>query len=267
MVKKVKRKTGRRAVKKQSISGIGHRQRAQRRSSGPSGSHKKLRATPAIPTYYITSNTKVLCHCDETGSNLWTNDATAHLIYESGNVTLSPQGTAKFGDYSAAMDGDDGLALINHADFYPTDEDFTIDMWIYFTGWNGAGAQALASIWKGGGSFIWTYNHQNSLFYFSYNYPGTVTITSDSFVAETGQWYHFAAIRYEDNLTFYVNGVDYGGGAIGAIQSHSDYLYFGCIDEPTKYGLVGYMDEIDYHIGEARWTEEFTPPTGPYEAE
>jgi hypothetical protein len=217
--------------------------------------------TPEEPPLYITENTIILLHADE---EPWVNSGTgSHVIYESGNVTLSPEGVFKFGSRAAAFTGVDGFAFTNHEDFFLAANDFTIDMWVYFTGFTSNG-NTFAGSWNSGGAYIFTYDSANSKLRFVYNYPGTQTILSDNWTAETGQWYHVAAVRYNDNLTFYVNGVDYGGGAIGTIMTPNDMLTFGCLLEASKYGIKGYMDEIDFHVGEARWTSEFTPPTSPY---
>ena len=68
-------------------------------------------------------------------------------------------------------------------------------------------------------------------------------------------------------LTGYVDGV-----AVASAEDTINYSQTGLVvgalrgadDLITGEWLTGWMDEIRVSIGIARWTANFTPPTGPY---
>ena len=78
-------------------------------------------------------------------------------------------------------------------------------------------------------------------------------------------WTHVAVVRSGSTFTVYINGIADGivtyAGAIPVISGAT--LFIGTID-PSVNWLNGYIDELRFSNGIARWTANFTPPTAPY---
>jgi hypothetical protein len=82
------------------------------------------------------------------------------------------------------------------------------------------------------------------------------------------EWTHIAVVRSENTLSIFENGDEVLEQAIdfyirdnntqalkiGALTGNDQWYYFG-----------GYLDEVRISTGVARWTDDFTPPTAPYD--
>ena len=92
---------------------------------------------------------------------------------------------------------------------------------------------------------------------------GTTKINTNDDLA-TNQWQHVAVVRNGSSLKLYIDGVEKGSGTNNDnIQTTSELVIGSCHEKDDRY-VTGYIDELRISKGIARWTEEFTPESGPY---
>jgi hypothetical protein len=226
-------------------------------SSSLSSSSSSSESVSGIGIGGIDQLTVIMLHMDEdpfedSSQNNWT-------VTETGNVIRSST-QSKFA-CAAFFDGDDSLRIADDPIIHPSGSDFTIDLWVYFDSFN-VQYNNLASQWSFGGAWIWDYDSLNTRFQFAYN--GATVITGNSITVNTATWYHMAAVRDNNTLNFYLDGVFAGSGAIATITTDDDDPFIVGNSGDNNNGINGYIDEFRYSKDIARWTSNFTPPTSPY---
>lgn len=210
--------------------------------------------------------TKLLIHADEvSGSTALADSASVpKTITAYGNAsTTSAQG--KFGN-SAAFDGaGDYLSVPANTDFNFGSGDFTIDMWININ--------TLTD-------YVILYDHITTNPYYGwrvaltsagvpylnilYNGSAVVDITSSSALI-AGVWQHLAAVKNGNVYSIYIDGVQKATATYSStLPSAQQIVYIGKSSIANQYYMNGYIDEFRVSKGIARWTANFTPPTGPY---
>jgi len=200
--------------------------------------------TPTEP-YTTDSGTVLLLHMDGDQSE------SQHTVTFNGNPQL--YATGKFNG-SMYFDGTgDYLSLSDDSDWDFGTGDFTIDFWInpgvlpanYFE----LSGTATGDMFIGGRSGTVGIGRVNVAW--DQEYVGGLSTTT---------WAHIAFVRFSGVLTIYVNGL-----SIGSDNNTNDYdfnsLYVG---RQSGYYYTGYIDELRFSKGIARWTSNFIPPTGPY---
>ena len=190
-------------------------------------------------------------------------------------TTFSPY---RHGGYSTFFDGTgDFLSVADHADFEIGSGDFTMEAWIYLTGYsNSYGGYYAGGIMgkdsSGNRSFTFsvqaTSNSYTGLQLYLFN-GGTATSTIGTASMGLNQWYHVAATRSSGTVKLFLNGTQIQSGTnstnvdnlsaplvVGASSSFSNY----------EYRLKGYMRDARFINGTAVYTSGFTPPTEPLTA-
>jgi hypothetical protein len=234
---------------------------------------------PPVKAYGGAGNdsyTKLLLHGEGADGSIFINDAS---WYNPKSITRSTGGDvqvdtsqAKIGTGSIIFDGTgDYLTAPNSADWNLVDGDFTIDFW-YRIDDLPAAFDCIFSNRENTGDYSqgFAFFLRNDLqkVYFSWYDSDNVgyTITSDNtYAADT--WYHIAAVRYNNILKLYVNGVaqsttrDLTGKTN---KTEITVLTIGRDGNYEDYYFTGWVDEFRWSKGIARWRENFTPPTRPY---
>lgn len=166
------------------------------------------------------------------------------------------------------------LEAADNADWDFGTGEFTIDFWVYPTGWiddvvttfiscGGAGISTDEAGWC-----VQSLRFNSNYLTFSSNDGSTHNvITNEDLTLNT--WTHIAVVRKSNNdVVIFINGtseatlahnydIDPGAG---------ETLKIGTCHEGEGRYFLGYMDEIRISKGIARWTENFDVPTGPYSA-
>lgn len=211
----------------------------------------------------VDSYTKLLLHCNGSdGSTTFTDDSySSHTVTANGTTQID-DAQYKFGGASGLFNGstNDYLSIPDHADFSFGTGDFTIDFWmrpsafVYYdtflgnwktnnTGWvlDIALGGAYIDWWSGGGSHQW------------------------SGLSFSSAWYHIAFVRNGNNINLYINGVDQGTrNCTGQTHDGSGNPLTIGGGVATEGQFHGWLDELRVSKGIARWTANFTPPTGEY---
>lgn len=212
----------------------------------------------------IDAYTQALIHCD--GVDGATGFVDSSIYGRSVSVTGNAQvDTAqfKFGGASYLGDGNtDSLVIADAAALRPGSGDFTVDMWLRFA----VGSAFHTLMDKGGnsaGNFL--IQTDNLTTPSVYAYVGGVSadiISSVTWALNT--WFHFALVRSGTSLVMYKNGIGVGSFTNSSNLNGTAQINFGVQNGSPTVAMNGWLDEIRYSVGVARWTAPFTPPERPY---
>jgi hypothetical protein len=138
--------------------------------------------------------------------------------------------------------------------------DFTIEFWMY---WTGAGTQTIVSnLTNSSSSNPHLYLSAGVLVYFT---AGVDRITGSSIT--TNQWYHIALSRTSGSTKLFVNGTQ-SGSTYADSNNYGTTAPFGLATywnngTPNAASVYsGYISDLRITKGHARYTSNFTPPTG-----
>jgi len=211
--------------------------------------------------------TKLLLHNDDVGltdSSFGGHTTTLNSVSRSG-------ATSKFGGYSARFPGSTYMTVPTHSDWDTGTNNFTFDAWVRFDNLS-AGNRLFAVGSQTDGAYnmwfigMWDSNINTGV----YNGAGGYFESSHPVSASINTWYHIAIVREGNNLKKYWNGVytasqditgfNLSGGSYGPVLGARWHN-----GSPIEH-LEGYMDEVRFSNGIARWTGtgNFTPPTTAY---
>lgn len=214
-----------------------------------------LAGTAADPyAYYV----RLLLHCDGVNGSTSFPDSSlsSTTITANGNVQVSTA-RSKWGTASALFDGT-GDQLTFSAISIGTNEDCTFECWVYKTAIDASGYTVV-------------FGGLNQNIQFAFDYTGVagavglvlhgVSIIPPSGTAVTlNTWHHLAWSRQGSTWRVFVNGVLQGTGSTNATF---DVYRIGAF-EAGGYEMNGNIDDVRITKGICRYTENFTPPTGPF---
>jgi len=180
----------------------------------------------------------------------------------------------KFGSTSIYFDGEgDYLSAIDSEDWYFEEDDFTIDLWFFSERLNTKEyllAQDYSINDPGTPGMYLDKDNSNNLKFYLHNNIGGMFVALSGGEVQLNNWHHVTIIRDNDNISMYLDGniIDSDSNFIGTIHNDEGGLNIGVYNDEGKTGLQdhfeGYIDELRISKGVARWTTDFTPPTGPY---
>jgi hypothetical protein len=221
----------------------------------------------------VDSFTVALLHMNGTDTSTTFTDETGKAWTANGNAQIDTA-QSKFngasglfdgtGDYLSASDSDDWLL-----DGGSNSNTWTVDFWIRFNGDPGAAQVGLIQQ-RVDNSNYWQLVYSADTLVFAIRAAGVNTvIISNAWNPADATWYHIAVVK--NGTTGYMMFV--GGSQIGTTQTDTDpmsniagTLRIGI--HTTSAGvdeaLNGWLDEFRISKGIARWTANFTPPTGEY---
>jgi hypothetical protein len=172
--------------------------------------------------------------------------------------TDAPDGYSSSADTSAMADP--GIVIAAHEDIYATEAGWTFDCWIKMNSWTAPGDLSAAGdpTWDHG----WDcYGWNGMLSWWLYNGDDVGTLAGD---IETGIWYHIAWVYLDGAITCYLNGIFRESGAADPLDLSiiGGQMVIGNYDG-GGYPFNGKIAELNI-VNYAKWTENFTPPTGPH---
>lgn len=234
-----------------------------------------------VPTMY----TKLLLHMDDppdsTGHYPVFTDETDHAVTTIGTVT-SAANPAKFGR-SAGFNGNGAyLSLPGSPDWNFGSGDFTIETWVQFSPSSDGTQNTIISQGNSSDSTYWQLNvnrgpGQDNGLWFRYRASGGgyFDFYKTGFTWNTNTWYHVAVTRKGANWHMFVNGTK----VVSPVQSTNLDANFSMPDlggpltvgalyysGSTQQYLNGNLDELRIIKGIARWMDDFTPLSDPYES-
>lgn len=161
-------------------------------------------------------------------------------LYNSPTLSTSQK---KFGETSFYKSGLKSFIASGTTALGSTD-DFTFECWIYAMSYpNDSWLVGPATSTSHPSLMI----HNSKLCYGFYN-DGPDTVSYNT-------WHHIAASRSVGVTKWFLDGVQQGSIS----DTRSSAAQFGVGDAQDRF--AGYIDEVRYDVGLARYTEAFTPPT------
>lgn len=224
--------------------------------------------TVEVPMFYrivsvMPDYTRLLLHCDGSeGSSNFPDATSNHTVQVAGDIAVSGA-MPKFGTGSAVFDGtlDHWLSIPDAPEFTPGHEPFTIDFWMYPT--DSAGGQYIMGKSYPDSGRGYDIRYFNSGIY-TYGLNGWSEDIGAPSTVSTGSWHHIAIVCETNQITLFVNGTMADTAARGNIADTTDDFHIG--DTPGFGGSAyhGYLDEIRFSLGIARWTNDFVVPSAPW---
>jgi hypothetical protein len=169
-------------------------------------------------------------------------------------------------DYSVSLNGSNQYLTAPIASANFSTNNFTIELWAYFTTNTGGYKPVLASTGSADsqGWVIITETGNQLTFYSSNGSAWSYNIVS-SYIPTPNVWTHIAVCRVSTTITLYANGVSIGTATIGAntngvngtVLNIGYYPYF---PGGARY-FSGYMSNVRLVNGTAVYTANFTVPT------
>lgn len=222
------------------------------------------------------SYTKLLLHLDGITTAIFDISPLKKAVSAINGATQSTT-QSKFGGKSCYLPpGTAYIVSADHADWDLGTGPFTMDSWIYVTDPNNVGRIiSRGDVTAGDADWTWGVGHHvgwgtGIRFNFAYRTGGAIVdLASNELTFNANTWYHVAIVRSgtgAGQFTFYLDGVAVGTATLGLDLTNSSALYIGIRKSGVGVGegLIGYMDEVRFSKGIARWTANFTPPVGPY---
>lgn len=198
-------------------------------------------------------------NCDGTNgsTDLSSADAVGHTVTGSGDVQYSTA-QSKFGGSSIAFDGTgDFLTVADNADLtVANSESMTFEFWAYVS--SVAANGAFFTIANGATTWLFQCYVRTDRKVTFVRYAGMSLTTTATITLDT--WHHIAIVRNSTVWTVYIDGVASATTTDNvAIDPYS--ILIGANNSALPWPLTGYLDDIRFTIGVARYTSAFTPPT------
>jgi hypothetical protein len=221
---------------------------------------------PTAPTTAV-SGTQVLLN--GTNANIFDNTNRNNIVTNGSYISTSQ---SKFGGSSIYIPGgtaslytvpisSGATPLANHAGTLGAGN-WTIEMWLYCTIATFNNFFCFATSRYGSASYTGTwffgiYTGTKKLVF----YDAAVNLGQTSMDLPTNQWSHVAAVRYNNVIKLYVDGVLGLTTANNSTNYTVSELSVGFDRGEGAYPFTGYIDDFRITKGIARYTSAFTPPT------
>jgi len=197
------------------------------------------------------------------------NGATSTTDSSNSNNSVTFVGTSqistaqsKFGGSSMLFDGNSDYLTVANSSFSTLNTSgstFTIEFWVYFSSITGAQSPVNNYSGSSGGLLI----NKNSSHVITVNLSGDGADITGTTTVSAGQWYHVALSGSSGSYKLFLNGTQEGSTYTGSIAAGSSTYQIGAFywSSTFYYGVNGYLDDIRFTAGLARYTSNFTPPT------
>jgi len=194
------------------------------------------------------------------------NGATSTSDSSNNNVAVNFVGTSqistvqsKFGESSLLFDGNSDYLTVNNSSFGSfTGSTFTVEFWVYHNSLSGLIYYAVN--YSGGSNGV-IVGKNSSHVLISNLTGGGVDITGTTAMT-TGQWYHVALSGSSGSYKLFLDGnLEGSSSSSGSTGSNTWYLGAWVYSSTLYYPLDGYLDDIRFTSGVARYTSAFTAPT------
>ena len=209
------------------------------------------------------SSNDILYHFDGDLKNYGKADA---VFYNVKGFSISDE-QSKFGNYSlkcGTTQTKNNIYLLN--DFSFGTDDFTLDFWVYGLALNSDTASIPVAFTYRSVAF-YLYPNKINVAIGSSNGDSWALDKSESVSIPNDQWIHIAATRNNGYMHFFLNGVrlttleyNIGSNAMAPVTT----ITLGSNSSDGERRFQGYISEFRIKLGEAVWTDDFTPPTQPY---
>lgn len=211
-------------------------------------------------------NVVSLLHMEGTnGGTSFIDDIGNAVVPVGGANTSTVQ--AKFGSSALQLGGvGDRVEVAYSSAFNMADSNFCVEGWVFQS--VNTGTQVLFSrrvLSQNGtyGSFVLRISGGVLHMYFGKT-PNAWMSDTTSGTVPTGEWVHIAFSRSGSLFRAFINGIETGSINDSSEVQPSGYpIYIGSEDDGTS-PFNGYIDEFRFTVGDARYTQNFVPPSAPF---
>ena len=221
--------------------------------------------------YPINANTDLLLHLND---NVNDSSDNKYTITNTG-ISFSSYTEGKFNKGSAYGFSASNMITAdigNNINFDSLDKDFTIDFWAKLT--SVGGPQVFLDRRNNVNGNGWIFDIESNgimYFYLGINNSWHTTIggagLSSWYTPIVNEWTHFAVVKYKNNITIYINGIQYATGAVNGvgatIENYDLFIGHGITALNNQYYIIGNLEELEI-LNYARWTSNFVPPIRQY---
>lgn len=218
----------------------------------------------------VDDYTMLCLHCDGiNNSNSFRDASNSHRSITVVNALIKTA-QYKFGGASGYFAGNGYVYAADSDDWHFGSGDFTLDLWAHHAALPSSGSHAMFMSQYTNTSVHWNFRVSNVggnyvMRYEMVNTSAVAGLISSALSLAKNEWHHYALVRYGNIWTLYFDGVSKGSYEdADAVVNIASSLYVGSWGPSGGYYFNGYMDEVRISKGVARWTEDFTPPEGPY---
>lgn len=228
----------------------------------------------------IDEYTVLMMHMDgaDNGTVFTDDSPTPHSVTRYNALTKT--GTKQFGTAAGYFDGTgDYLSVPDSEDWAFGGGNFTIDCWVKLsslpvenTSFNIVTKHDTAAgnrEWSMYYEYAFEDSGRRMVFVYSTTGSNFIKFTTDTFDLSISIWTHISVVRDSNNTRIYIDGIQSGTTHVASytIYNSNTVLRVGCDSKDggtLRNFYNGYIDELRISKGIARWTENFTPETGPY---
>jgi len=212
------------------------------------------------------SNVIFLMHMDGVNNGTSFPDEVNHVFSKAGGSPVTTTAFSKFGGASlSTANGTGYIATPGATSMSSPTGDFTLEAWVYPTAFSGNGSiicgQTLPTLASNGIGLQVVGSGQ----LFGYFYTGTtlVSVTSTASVP-LNAWSHVAYTRTAGSINVWINGVLGASLATSAAVNSVTTQFTTGAGGDGGQPFFGYIDELRYTLGVARYTANFTAPTAAF---
>ena len=232
-------------------------------------------APPSTPTDEYFGDVSLLLYGDGTNGSTAIVDSSSnnHAIGVNGNAQISTT-QSKFGGSSMYFDGyGDYLELPDSSTFVTGTDDFTLECWYYpvsKTQYYPRIFQVGTASWATNDNWTLLDRHNDtgsskfSCAFFKLG--GSAMLLTSTTTVQNNTWYHLAVVRDGSTFRLFVNGVEedtYTNTGAVTVSSSTKAWVASAAGASNSAGN-GYIDDLRFTKGVARYTSNFTPPTASY---
>tara|TARA_Y100000033_G_scaffold50602_1_gene61535 strand:- start:831 stop:4034 length:3204 start_codon:yes stop_codon:yes gene_type:complete len=210
--------------------------------------------TPPNETVSNTTATKLIaCH----DSTVTTDGTGTHTITAYGNAA-----SIAFGPHSAMrstyFDGTgDYLEVDNSTEFqHSTNDNLSIDFWMYYTG--GSGTRNIVDNRGNANGYAFQLLSDNTVGIYSEPAAGYVHTST---ALDERKWYHIVYSRVSGTSYMFVNGALAGAGVADTNNYTSQSIVIGARHSKDQQYYTGYVSNFRVVQGASLFPNSFTPPT------
>jgi len=208
------------------------------------------------------SYTRVLHHFDGASGSAVIVDEHSDNAWTASGGALLDTGKQRFGVSSLYFDGSGSYLrnLASDSRFSNASGTWTFEAWVYPTAYKPIRTTLFSYL--NGSSFLQAFFNSSGVLWISTNAEAPSGQLMGSTGVSTGQWSHVALVGQVGTVTAYINGVPIASHTLTLPNVASGTFDMGW-DAAQVSGreFTGWMDEIRFSNGIARYTEAFTPPT------
>ena len=193
-------------------------------------------------------------------------DHKGHAFTATGNVRVVA-GAGPFGDGAIYIPSGETAYITSptHADFNLGIDNFTVEMWLNTPGGVSGSDSYLFTIVPSSGEILSVLTSTGTVNQLAIGKLSSPYIVSGSSMP-LNKWVHLACVKNGNNYSLFINGIRVIQANTSITYSNTQtYMRLGCDKDASQYSrYTGYISNVRYTVGVARYTGSFTPDSVPF---